>query len=402
MHTAGDGHSSGPGSGFSVSLTVGDGTSDSEVATRSPTSGCPGRRRSPAPSASRSSTTGRPCGTIWSTTPRSCTPSWSARTLRSSAPPPRPGRRRGLVGGHQPPRARVLPADRRVRGSHEGARGDHVMLGTTARLPGDWQPARPDLAATGDGGTVTVTVDDDVRVGPDERLTLTVRDSLERPVELGSYLGAAAHVAGFHVGTGSSGPVPPCCSPRCASRASCTPSPSGPECSPGQGQGLGQGTSNRTIATGLSVLLRRRLICTSQVPPLGISTSAADVPVAMPGRHPAPARRAGRLHRRLGDVGPGRGGQGLTPGVEELDPVRRQRDRLAEVKTACSGPRAVRRLRQGSVLGKVAWADAGAAVRMTSMAARSSPRRPAVGGVGSRRPAGSMRRSVPEPATARG
>lgn len=284
----------------------------------------------------------------------------------------------------------------------EGARGDHVMLGTTARLPGDWQPARPDLAATGDGGTVTVTVDDDVRVGPDERLTLTVRDSLERPVELGSYLGAAAHVAGFHVGTGSSGPVPPCCSPRCASRASCTPSPSGPECSPGQGQGLGQGTSNRTIATGLSVLLRRRLICTSQVPPLGISTSAADVPVAMPGRHPAPARRAGRLHRRLGDVGPGRGGQGLTPGVEELDPVRRQRDRLAEVKTACSGPRAVRRLRQGSVLGKVAWADAGAAVRMTSMAARSSPRRPAVGGLGSRRPAGSMRRSVPEPATARG
>ena len=81
--------------------------------------------------------------------------------------------------------------------------GDSLMLGAEATLPGDWEPAPPELGETNDNGTITVTATGTARVGLDERLTLRVQDEQGRPVKLGAYLGTEAHVAGFQreVGT---------------------------------------------------------------------------------------------------------------------------------------------------------------------------------------------------------
>ena len=50
---------------------------------------------------------------------------------------------------------------------------------------------------------VSVSVAEAPAAGPDGELRLVVRDAAGRPVELGTFLGAYAHVTGFHRETGA-------------------------------------------------------------------------------------------------------------------------------------------------------------------------------------------------------
>jgi hypothetical protein len=80
----------------------------------------------------------------------------------------------------------------------EGGNGDHVVLGRPLALPaGD--PG--DTAA--EDRAVSVSVAEVPTTGPDGELRLVVRDAARRPVELGTFLGAYAHVTGFHRETGA-------------------------------------------------------------------------------------------------------------------------------------------------------------------------------------------------------
>lgn len=76
-----------------------------------------------------------------------------------------------------------------------------VVLGTEVRVPGEERPSAPSGEEPDDGtdGVVRVTPDGTGEVGPDGRLRLVVSDLDGKPLRLGSYLGAAAHVTGFQV-----------------------------------------------------------------------------------------------------------------------------------------------------------------------------------------------------------
>lgn len=78
------------------------------------------------------------------------------------------------------------------------------MLGTTVRVPGTWTPEQPPLgdeAKTADDGVVRVRLLTDGTVGTNGRLRLGISSVEGEPVQLGSYLGATAHLTGFAVGT---------------------------------------------------------------------------------------------------------------------------------------------------------------------------------------------------------
>jgi hypothetical protein len=80
----------------------------------------------------------------------------------------------------------------------EGGNGDHVVLGRPLALP----PGDPGDTAAEDRA-VSVSVAEAPTTGPNGELRLVVRDPARRPVELGTYLGAYAHVTGFHRETGA-------------------------------------------------------------------------------------------------------------------------------------------------------------------------------------------------------
>ena len=80
----------------------------------------------------------------------------------------------------------------------EGGNGDHVVLGRPLALP----PGDPGDTAAEDRA-VSVSVSEAPTTGPNGELRLVVRDAERRPVELGTYLGAHAHVTGFHRETGA-------------------------------------------------------------------------------------------------------------------------------------------------------------------------------------------------------
>lgn len=80
----------------------------------------------------------------------------------------------------------------------EGGNGDHVVLGRPLALP----PGDPGDTAAEDRA-VSVSVAEAPTTGPNGELRLVVRDAARRPVELGTYLGAYAHVTGFHRETGA-------------------------------------------------------------------------------------------------------------------------------------------------------------------------------------------------------
>ena len=80
-----------------------------------------------------------------------------------------------------------------------------VVLGTSLRVPGKAQPAvvpAGDAAATSDDGVVQVALDGHGEVGSNGRLRITVATPQGEPLQLGSYLGATAHLTGFAIGTG--------------------------------------------------------------------------------------------------------------------------------------------------------------------------------------------------------
>lgn len=87
--------------------------------------------------------------------------------------------------------------------------GTHVVLGRSEIVPGTWTPAQPVASTTGDDGVVRVEAPRTVQSGPDQRMTLTIGDGDGRPVALGTYLGAYAHVTGFDVETGTFAHVHP-------------------------------------------------------------------------------------------------------------------------------------------------------------------------------------------------
>ncbi|MBS4751526.1 hypothetical protein KG112_01730 [Nocardioides sp. zg-ZUI104] len=84
----------------------------------------------------------------------------------------------------------------------EGA-AQAVVLGSTLRVPGEWTPVpapRGPQARVGDDGVVKVRVDGTGEVSGNGRLRLLVTDTDDRPLTLGSYLGASAHLTGFGIG----------------------------------------------------------------------------------------------------------------------------------------------------------------------------------------------------------
>lgn len=80
-----------------------------------------------------------------------------------------------------------------------------IVLGTSQRVPGKWQAAVVpvgDAAATSDDGVVRIELDSHGEVGSNGRLRVAVTTPQGEPLQLGSYLGATAHLTGFAVGTG--------------------------------------------------------------------------------------------------------------------------------------------------------------------------------------------------------
>jgi hypothetical protein len=80
----------------------------------------------------------------------------------------------------------------------EGGNGDHVVLGRPLALP----PGDPGDTAAEDRA-VSVSVSEAPTTGTEGELRLLVRGAGGVPVDLGTYLGAYAHVTGFHRETGA-------------------------------------------------------------------------------------------------------------------------------------------------------------------------------------------------------
>lgn len=80
-----------------------------------------------------------------------------------------------------------------------------IVLGTSLRVPGRSQPAVVpvgDAAATSDDGVVRIALGGHGEVGSNGRLEVAVTTLDGEPLQLGSYLGATAHLTGFAVGSG--------------------------------------------------------------------------------------------------------------------------------------------------------------------------------------------------------
>lgn len=79
-----------------------------------------------------------------------------------------------------------------------------IVLGSVLRVPGAWEaevvPAG-DTATTGDDGVVRARLLARGTVGTNGRLQLAITAPDGEPVQLGSYLGATAHLTGFAIGT---------------------------------------------------------------------------------------------------------------------------------------------------------------------------------------------------------
>lgn len=80
--------------------------------------------------------------------------------------------------------------------------GSHVVLAQRALVEGAWTPVEVDDPSTGSDGLVTIAAPASLPVGVDETMTLTVSDGDRGVLNLGSYLGAYAHLTGFDVETG--------------------------------------------------------------------------------------------------------------------------------------------------------------------------------------------------------
>ena len=79
---------------------------------------------------------------------------------------------------------------------------DHVVLGAEADLAGP-RPVRAPTALRSSDGTVEVAIEGADDVDSTSRLHVRVSDRRGRPVKLGAYLGATAHVTAFHTVAGT-------------------------------------------------------------------------------------------------------------------------------------------------------------------------------------------------------
>lgn len=80
--------------------------------------------------------------------------------------------------------------------------GDYAMIAGTGTVGGPAPSAAPDDQDAADQG-ITVAFDRPLAKGPDGEMVLVVRGPGGSPVQLGSYLGAYAHVTGFRKATGA-------------------------------------------------------------------------------------------------------------------------------------------------------------------------------------------------------
>lgn len=85
----------------------------------------------------------------------------------------------------------------------EGGNGDHVLLGDSVEVAGDWQLAAPP-EPTGEGGDwgVDAEVLTPLKAGTQQQLTIRLTRPDGAVPSLGQYLGTSAHLTGFHTGTG--------------------------------------------------------------------------------------------------------------------------------------------------------------------------------------------------------
>ncbi|WP_232676452.1 hypothetical protein [Nocardioides sp. R-C-SC26] len=81
--------------------------------------------------------------------------------------------------------------------------GSHVVLGVPVVVRGAYRPQPVGEESVGSDGVVTVQAPPAMQAGSDERIALTVSDGRRGVVNLGTYLGAYAHVTGFDVETGA-------------------------------------------------------------------------------------------------------------------------------------------------------------------------------------------------------
>lgn len=79
---------------------------------------------------------------------------------------------------------------------------DHLVLGAEAALAGP-RPARTPAALRSSNGTVKVAIGGGGDVASTGQLSVRITDSRGRPVKLGAYLGATAHVTAFHAQAGT-------------------------------------------------------------------------------------------------------------------------------------------------------------------------------------------------------
>lgn len=85
-----------------------------------------------------------------------------------------------------------------------GGMGDLVMLGALAPAVKDADSGETTAVPVKDiDHLVTVEVEGNLVAGDTGVMTLVIGDDAGRPVQLGDYLGAGAHVTGFHLDTGS-------------------------------------------------------------------------------------------------------------------------------------------------------------------------------------------------------
>lgn len=78
-----------------------------------------------------------------------------------------------------------------------------VVLGAETVVPGKWQPAPVPDGTTGTDGIVQIAAPKVIPTGFDQQIELVVSDGDDGVVNLGTYLGAYAHLTAFDVRTGA-------------------------------------------------------------------------------------------------------------------------------------------------------------------------------------------------------
>lgn len=98
------------------------------------------------------------------------------------------------------------PGDYRVITEFEPAArtdGAQVVLSHDATVPGHWRRQPVPHSSQADDGVVEISAPRTMSVGQEQLMTVVVSDGQRGVVNLGSYLGAFAHLTGFDVRTGA-------------------------------------------------------------------------------------------------------------------------------------------------------------------------------------------------------